>query len=105
MLSRLANYTEHSKRLALLQATSFYNTRVDQNEIDINSDSSDDISGGKINNKIANLSSSTNKMSTKVGLLIFKDSLAFTHSKKMFIKVPVLYHFNPKRQIQIKANA
>ena len=37
--------------------------------------------------------------------LISKASLAFTWLKKAFTKAPILYHFDPKRHIQIETDA
>lgn len=50
-------------------------TRNNKNELDKTDDSN--ISDGKIDNKIANLSKSTKKMSFEAGFLAFKASLAF----------------------------
>lgn len=51
-------------------------TKANKNKLDI--DGGDDINSDKINNKIANLSSSIKKMSSKVSFFISKASLTFT---------------------------
>ena len=63
------------------------------------------ISDGKIDNKIANLSSATKKMSSGADFLIPKASLAFSQLKKAFTKAPILHHFDPKRHIRIDTDA
>ena len=50
-------------------------TKTNKNELSI--DSGDNIDSGRIDDKIANLSSSIKKMSSGVGFLISKASLAF----------------------------
>lgn len=55
-----------------------------------------DIRSSKINDSIANLSSSTKKISSEVGFLIFKAYLALTQLKKAFTKALILYYFDLK---------
>ena len=54
---------------------------------------------------MVNLSSFTNKRSSKTGFLTFEASLAFTQLKKTFTKAPYPHHFDPKHYIQIKTDA
>ena len=51
-------------------------TRADKNELD--TDGNSDINGGRVDDKLVNLSDSTKKMSFRAGFLISKASLAFT---------------------------
>ena len=44
-------------------------------------------------------------MSFGADFFIPKASLAFTQLRKMFIKAPILYHFNPKHHIWIETDA
>ena len=73
--------------------------KTNENELGINDNSS--IGGGRIDNRITNLSSSTKKMSFKMGFFIYKASLAFIRLKKAFIKALILYYFDLERHIRM----
>ena len=60
------------KMMALLALARLACTKTNENELGIDYDS--DIGGGKINNKIANLSISMKKMSSKAGFLTLEAS-------------------------------
>ena len=65
--------------------------RTNENEPSIDDD--DGIGGGRMDDKMANPTSSIKKMSSKAGFLTFKASLAFTKVKKAFTKILILYYF------------
>ena len=77
-------------------------TRVNKNESGL--DGSRGVSGGRIDDRIVNLSSFTKKKSSGTGFLILKASLSFTQLKKAFIKDSILYYFDPKCHIRIETN-
>lgn len=72
-------------------------TRIDENEHDTNASS--DISGSRIDNKIAILPSSAKKMRCGTDFLTHKASLAFIQLKKAFTKVPILHYFDLEHHI------
>lgn len=72
----VATLTWMLKTTALLTPARPVYTRTNENELDMNSDNR--ISGDRINDRIANLSSFTKKMSLKASFLTSKTSLAFT---------------------------
>lgn len=78
-------------------------TRTNENKL--STDGGGSINGGKIDDTIANLSSSTKKMSSGAGFLTFEASLAFIQLKKPFTKAPILYHFDPECHIRIETDA
>ena len=46
--------------------------------------------------------SKSKKMIRFLGFLIFGTKLAFTKLKQVFVKIPILYHFDPEYHIQIE---
>ena len=74
--------------------------KANKNKLEINGGGS--IGSGKIDNKMANLSSFTKKKSSRADFLIPKASLAFIQLRKIFTKAPILYYFDPELNIQIE---
>lgn len=54
----------------------------------------DRVNGGRTNDRIANLSNDTMKISFIKDFFIFKASIAFTQLKKTFTKALILYNFD-----------
>lgn len=77
-------------------------TRSNENKLNKTDDSNMD--NGKINNKIANLSKSTKKISFRVGFLAFKASLTFIQLRKRFTKALILYYIDLEYYIQSEIN-
>ena len=77
--------------------------KVHKNELD--TDGGGGIGGGRIDNRLANLSCSTKKMGSRLDFLTSEASLAFTRLRKVFIEALILHHFDPERHIQIETNA
>ena len=78
-------------------------TRANKNKF--GTDDSCSINSCKIDNQIANLSSSLKKIHSRTDFFTPKASLAFTQLKNTFIKALILHHFDSKRHIQIETNA
>ena len=91
----VASLTSMLKTTAPSTPARLVRVRVNKNKLDTGS--GDGIGGGRINDRIVNLSST--KMSSGAGFLTPKASLAFTRLRKAFTKAPILYYFDPERHI------
>lgn len=72
-------------------------TKTNKNKA--NTDNYGIVGSDKINNKIANLSNSIKKMSSRVGFFTSKASLIFIQLRKVFTKALILYYFDLEHHI------
>lgn len=101
--SRIANWLILILKIILLALAWSSWTRIDKNKLNTDSSNSGSrVSGNKIDDKIANISSSINKLSFRASFFTFKASLAFIQLRKIFIKASILYHFDLEHHIQIE---
>lgn len=80
-------------------------SNICRNENELNKKYGNNIGSSRINNKTANLSTSSKKMDSKTSFLIFKASLGFTQLRKVFTKASILYYCDPERHIPIEIEA
>lgn len=69
------------------------------NKNQLNKNNNDNVSGNKIDKRIANLSNNIKKMSSEVDFPTFKARLTFTSLRKVFIKALILYYYNSEHYI------
>lgn len=72
-------------------------TKSNKNGLD--KDGGSGIGGGRIGDRIANLSSTIKKMSSKAGFFTFQASLAFIQLRKIFNETPILHYFDLEHHI------
>lgn len=79
-------------------------SHIKSNENEFDKANNSGIGGGRIDNKIVNLSSTTKKISFRADFFTSKASLAFTQLRKPFTKTLILHYFNLERHIQIETD-
>ena len=98
-----ALFTSMFKIMAPSTLATLARTKANENELITNSGSN--IDNSSIDDRLANLSSFIKKMSSRSGFFTFEANLTFTKLRKMLTIALIIYHFDPKRHVQIKTDA
>ena len=85
-------------------------TRCEGSKLDRNKLDDGEVHGGEVENdevgkKVQKTSKSKNLFKSILDFLTLGAKLAFIKLRQVFLKAPILYHFDPERYIRIETNA